>query len=93
MATLQETVRNVDVFARASPEHKLRLVKAIQVNGQVVAMTWWKSRRRSSALRVRANPRPRRPTLGRHCEERKRRSNPGERSAPYGPWIASLRSR
>src|SRR6516164_6960267 len=30
-ATLQEKVRNVDVFARASPEHKLRLVKAIQV--------------------------------------------------------------
>jgi magnesium-transporting ATPase (P-type) len=39
MATLQETVRNVDVFARASPEHKLRLVKAIQADGQVVAMT------------------------------------------------------
>ena len=36
---LQETVRDVDVFARASPEHKLRLVKAIQANGQVVAMT------------------------------------------------------
>src|SRR5262245_22696009 len=27
-ATLQEQVRDVDVFARASPEHKLRLVKA-----------------------------------------------------------------
>jgi len=39
MATLQETVRDVDVFARASPEHKLRLVKAIQANRQVVAMT------------------------------------------------------
>ncbi|MFO1126232.1 MAG: HAD-IC family P-type ATPase [Methylocystis sp.] len=38
-SALQETVRNVDVFARASPEHKLRLVKAIQANGQVVAMT------------------------------------------------------
>ncbi len=36
---LQETVRDVDVFARASPEHKLRLVKAIQANRQVVAMT------------------------------------------------------
>ncbi|MGE0194921.1 MAG: HAD-IC family P-type ATPase, partial [Methylocystis sp.] len=36
---LQETVRDVDVFARASPEHKLRLVKAIQANGQVIAMT------------------------------------------------------
>jgi magnesium-transporting ATPase (P-type) len=38
-AALQEKVRNVDVFARASPEHKLRLVKAIQVNKQIVAMT------------------------------------------------------
>lgn len=38
-AALQEAVRNVDVFARASPEHKLRLVKAIQSNKQIVAMT------------------------------------------------------
>jgi magnesium-transporting ATPase (P-type) len=38
-ATLQERVRQVDVFARASPEHKLRLVKAMQANGQIVAMT------------------------------------------------------
>ncbi|HTR10391.1 MAG TPA: HAD-IC family P-type ATPase, partial [Paraburkholderia sp.] len=38
-AELQECVRSVDVFARASPEHKLRLVKAIQANRQVVAMT------------------------------------------------------
>ena len=38
-ATLQDRVREVDVFARASPEHKLRLVKAIQANKQVVAMT------------------------------------------------------
>ena len=38
-ATLQQRVRDVDVFARASPEHKLRLVKAIQANGQIVAMT------------------------------------------------------
>jgi magnesium-transporting ATPase (P-type) len=38
-ATLREGVRNVDVFARASPEHKLRLVKAIQSNKQIVAMT------------------------------------------------------
>ncbi len=38
-AALQECVREVDVFARASPEHKLRLVKAIQANGQIVAMT------------------------------------------------------
>jgi magnesium-transporting ATPase (P-type) len=38
-AALQDCVRDVDVFARASPEHKLRLVKAIQANGQIVAMT------------------------------------------------------
>src|SRR5215472_9569586 len=38
-ATLQEQVRDVDVFARASPEHKLRLVRAIQSNSQIVAMT------------------------------------------------------
>ena len=38
-AALQESVQEVDVFARASPEHKLRLVKAIQANKQIVAMT------------------------------------------------------
>jgi len=38
-AALQEKVRTIDVFARASPEHKLRLVKAIQANKQIVAMT------------------------------------------------------
>jgi calcium-translocating P-type ATPase len=38
-ATLRERVRDVDVFARASPEHKLRLVKAIHANQQIVAMT------------------------------------------------------
>jgi magnesium-transporting ATPase (P-type) len=38
-ATLQERVCDVDVFARASPEHKLRLVKAVQANKQIVAMT------------------------------------------------------
>jgi magnesium-transporting ATPase (P-type) len=38
-AALRDCVRDVDVFARASPEHKLRLVKAIQANGQIVAMT------------------------------------------------------
>ncbi len=36
---LQEVVRTTDVFARATPEHKLRLVKAIQSQGHVVAMT------------------------------------------------------
>ncbi|MBO9622951.1 MAG: HAD-IC family P-type ATPase [Sphingomonas sp.] len=38
-AELQDCVREVDVFARASPEHKLRLVKAIQADRQIVAMT------------------------------------------------------
>ncbi len=36
---LRQAVRDVDVFARASPEHKLRLVGAMQANGEVVAMT------------------------------------------------------
>ncbi len=36
---LQTLVRNTDIFARTSPEHKLRLVKALQANGEVVAMT------------------------------------------------------
>ncbi len=38
-AALQEQVRTVDVFARAAPEHKLRLVQALQARHQVVAMT------------------------------------------------------
>jgi magnesium-transporting ATPase (P-type) len=36
---LRLAVREVDVFARASPEHKLRLVTALQANGEIVAMT------------------------------------------------------
>ncbi|MEA2094976.1 MAG: HAD-IC family P-type ATPase, partial [Pseudomonadota bacterium] len=36
---LRAAVDEVDIFARSSPEHKLRLVKAMQANGQVVAMT------------------------------------------------------
>ncbi len=38
-AALKQVVAQVDVFARASPEHKLRLVQALQANGEVVAMT------------------------------------------------------
>ncbi len=36
---LQGLVEETDVFARASPEHKLRLVRALQASGEVVAMT------------------------------------------------------
>jgi cation diffusion facilitator family transporter len=36
---LIEEVNEHDVFARTSPEHKLRLVRALQANGEVVAMT------------------------------------------------------
>ncbi|TXH15886.1 MAG: cation-transporting P-type ATPase [Gammaproteobacteria bacterium] len=36
---LRQAVHEVDVFARASPEHKLRLVEAMQANGEVVSMT------------------------------------------------------
>ncbi|MCX6959444.1 MAG: HAD-IC family P-type ATPase [Verrucomicrobia bacterium] len=39
LAELRKSVMRVDVFARSSPEHKLRLVEAIQANGQIVAMT------------------------------------------------------
>jgi magnesium-transporting ATPase (P-type) len=38
-AALQQAVQDTDVFARASPEHKLRLVRALQAQGEVVAMT------------------------------------------------------
>jgi len=36
---LRKIAETVSVFARTSPEHKLRLVRALQANGHVVAMT------------------------------------------------------
>ncbi len=36
---LREAVGRTQVFARASPEHKLRLVRALKANGEIVAMT------------------------------------------------------
>jgi len=38
-ATLRKRAASVDVFARTSPEHKLRLVEALQQTGAMVAMT------------------------------------------------------
>ncbi len=36
---LSQVVCNVNVYARTSPQHKLRLVEALQANGEIVAMT------------------------------------------------------
>jgi Ca2+-transporting ATPase len=36
---MRQVVRTTNVFARVAPEHKLRLVKALQANNEVVAMT------------------------------------------------------
>ncbi|MDR2703336.1 MAG: HAD-IC family P-type ATPase [Cellulomonadaceae bacterium] len=36
---LQAVVRETHVFARVSPEHKIRIVRALQAHGEIVAMT------------------------------------------------------
>ncbi len=38
-AELEAVVSNVSVYARVAPEHKLRIVQALQQNGEIVAMT------------------------------------------------------
>ena len=38
-AKIREIVKKVSVFARAAPEHKYRIVKALQDNGEVVGVT------------------------------------------------------
>ena len=38
-ASLLDAARDTDVFARTTPEHKLRLVQALQAGGGIVAMT------------------------------------------------------
>ncbi|TES91086.1 MAG: cation-translocating P-type ATPase, partial [Anaerolineales bacterium] len=36
---LAEEIKEVDVFARVSPEHKVRIVRALRANDEIVAMT------------------------------------------------------
>jgi len=36
---LEQLIQNVTIFYKASPRHKLRIVKALQNIGEVVAMT------------------------------------------------------
>lgn len=38
-AELREAIKHVSVFARATPEHKYRLVRAFRGNGEIVAVT------------------------------------------------------
>jgi P-type Ca2+ transporter type 2C len=37
---LAQAVREVSVFPPATPQHKYRLVTALQKNGEMVAVTW-----------------------------------------------------
>ena len=39
MTELKNIIEDTDVFARVSPEHKMRIVDALQANDEIVAMT------------------------------------------------------
>ncbi len=39
MANLEQKIQDIDVFARVNPEHKMRIIDALQKRGYVVAMT------------------------------------------------------
>jgi P-type Ca2+ transporter type 2C len=38
-AELHDQIKNINIFARVMPEHKLRIVNALKANGEIVAMT------------------------------------------------------
>lgn len=38
-AELREAVKDVSIFSRVIPEHKMRIIKAFKDNGEIVAMT------------------------------------------------------
>lgn len=45
-ADLARRIVDVDVFARVAPEHKLRIVRALQADGEIVAVTGGRRQRR-----------------------------------------------
>lgn len=68
---LTERVGAVQVYARVSPDHRFRIFKALQSQGQVTAATGDGRQRRSRAARRRHRHR--------HGQERHRRGPRGQR--------------
>ncbi len=66
-------VRDTDVYARVSPEHKMRIVDALRTNKEVVAMTGT------------ASTTPRRSACRYWCGNGHHRDGCGERHSRYGP--------